>query len=148
MAFKGFFKPKNESKYMGSAKNIVYRSGWEFKYMMQLDHDPNVKQWASEEIIIKYLSPVDKRQHRYFPDFYVEYTDGRRELIEVKPMSQVKQPKIDKKKSRRKLINELKTWEVNQSKWAYAQEWCKQNGVTFKVLTERELFPKVSRTRK
>ena len=145
---KGYFKCKHPEKYMGNTKGIVYRSGWEFKVMMQLDHDPNVVKWASEEFSIRYLSPIDKRFHRYFPDFYVEYKDGRKELIEVKPQHQVKKPEANRKKNRKKLLNEIVTYERNKAKWAYAQEWCKQRGVQFKILTEKELFPKITRKRK
>lgn len=145
---KGFFKCHHPEKYMGNANGIVYRSQWEFKVMRILDHDENVKRWASEEFSIKYISPVDKKWHRYFPDFYVEYKNGLKELIEVKPFNQAVPPVPSVKKSRRRLITEIKTYETNKAKWAYAQEWCKLNGVTFKVLTEKELFPKITRKRK
>lgn len=143
--FKGYFKPHNPEKYMGNPKGIVYRSQWEFRYMMSLDHNPLVKRWASEEFSIKYLSPKDKKFHRYFPDFFVEYTNGNKELIEIKPLSQCLPPKANAKKGKRKLISEVVTYETNQAKWAYAKEWCKQNGVKFKVLTEHDLFPKVKK---
>lgn len=143
---KGYFKPKYPKKYMGNPKGIVYRSSWEFKYMMQLDHDNKVLRWASEEFAIKYLSPKDKKFHRYFPDFFVEYKDGRKELIEVKPYAQCIPPKPHK--NRRRLLNEIMTYEVNQSKWAYASEWCKQQNVTFKVLTEKQLFPKITKKKR
>ena len=31
-----------------------------------------VIKWSSEEYIIPYISPVDNRPHRYYPDFYVK----------------------------------------------------------------------------
>jgi len=46
------------------------------------------------------------------------------------------------------LLNEVVTYEVNQSKWAYASEWCKQRNVKFKVLTEKQLFPKITKRKK
>ena len=140
---KGYFKCNHPEKYMGNTKGIVYRSSYEFKYMRQLDNDPKVKQWASEEFSIPYYSKVDGRKRRYFPDMYVEYVDGRKELIEIKPLSQCLPPKANAKRSRRKMLNEIVTYERNQAKWAYAKEWCKQRGIQFKVLTERELFPKI-----
>jgi len=133
---------------MGNAKNIVYRSQWEAKYMRQLDLDKNVKAWASEELSIRYISPKDHKPHRYYPDFFVEYKDGRKELIEIKPYAQTIPPKRTEKKSRARLLNESVTYKVNQCKWIYATEWCKKNGVTFKVLTEKELFPKITKKRK
>lgn len=144
-SMKGYFKPKHPEKYIGNTKNIIYRSSWEFKMMMQLDHDLNVKQWSSEELSISYYSPKDHKKRRYFPDFFVEYTNGNKELIEIKPLSQCLPPKANAKKGKRKLISEVVTYETNQAKWAYAKEWCKQNGVKFKVLTEHDLFPKVKK---
>jgi len=29
---------------------------------------------------------------------------------------------------------------VNQAKWAAAMAWCKKNGVTFRLITEEDLF--------
>jgi len=145
---KGFFKPLHPEKYMGNPKNIIYRSSWEFKVFMQMDHDPNVKFWASEEFSIKYLSPKDKRVRRYFPDVYVEYKDGKKELIEIKPFAQCIKPKAGTKKNSRKLLNETVTYAVNQAKWAAAKQWCEERNIKFKILTEKQLFPKIVKKKK
>ena len=67
--YKGVFKPKNPSKYRGDPTNIIYRSRWELLFMRYLDNNSGIKEWASEELIIPYRSPIDGRVHRYFPDF-------------------------------------------------------------------------------
>ena len=67
--YKGFFKPKNPSKYKGNPDNIIYRSSWERQVMKWLDENTNVIEWQSEEVAVPYISPVDNRYHRYFPDF-------------------------------------------------------------------------------
>jgi hypothetical protein len=146
MAYKGTFQPKNAGKYRGNPSNIVYRSGWELKLMMHLDSHPDVLEWASEEIIIPYRSPIDGRVHRYFPDFYVKKKspDGviERVLIEVKPASQVKQPVIQEtknKKPTRRYITEVSTWAVNQAKWKAAKEYCDDRQWKFMIMTEKEL---------
>ena len=88
----GFFRPKHPKKYIGDPTNIVFRSGWEKRVMQSLDENLNVVRWASEEIIIPYISPIDNRPHRYFVDFYVEakLADGsiKKMLLEVKPAAQ------------------------------------------------------------
>ena len=140
--FQGKFKPKNPEKYLGDVNEIVYRSGWEFKYMRQLDLDKRVKKWSSEEIIIRYLSPLDRRFHRYYPDFFVEYVNNRKELVEIKPYRECFPPKATAKKSKKQLIKEVKTYQVNKAKWAYARQFCKANKMHFKVLTEKDLFIK------
>ena len=32
----------------------------------------SVQEWGSEEIVIPYVSPVDGKRHKYYPDFYVK----------------------------------------------------------------------------
>ena len=138
----GFFKPQNPKKYMGDPTNIVYRSGWEKRVMDWCDNNSNVKRWCSEEIVIPYISPIDNRPHRYFVDFYVEARapDGsvKKMLLEVKPAAQPKPPKAPKRKTKR-YITEVMTWGVNEAKWKAAQEFCKDKGWEFKIITEDHL---------
>lgn len=142
MAYKGKFKPKNSLKYKGDATNIVYRSLWEMRFMRYLDQHDSVVEWSSEEIIIPYISPIDKRVHRYFPDFWVKMktVEGaiNTVIIEIKPSSQTKVPQKPEKMTRR-FINEARTYSVNQAKWKAAKEFCEDRKWEFKVLTEKEL---------
>jgi hypothetical protein len=141
----GFFTPQNPKKYMGDSKNIVYRSGWEYRVMNWADTNPNVVRWCSEEIVIPYISPVDNRPHRYFVDFYVEAigSDGetKKLLLEVKPKAQTQPPKEMKRKTKR-YITEVVTYGVNQAKWKAAEEFCKDKGWDFMLITEEQLFRK------
>jgi hypothetical protein len=93
-------------------------------------------------LIIPYVSPVDKRYHRYFPDFLVKYKDKngvqKTMLIEVKPDNQTKPPPIPKRKTKR-FIQEVMTYGVNQAKWKAAEEYCLDRGWEFRVLTEDHL---------
>lgn len=142
MAYKGIFRPKNPDKYKGDPTNIVYRSRWELIVMQKLDAHPDVLEWSSEEINIRYRSPLDRKLHRYFPDFYMKRrsTEGKIEsfLIEVKPKAQTVPPKVQNKPTRR-YINEVATWGVNSAKWAAAEEFCKDRGWTFMKITEDDL---------
>lgn len=142
MAYSGRFNPKNPQKYVGDHKNIIYRSTWECRVMDWLDKNPDVISWASEELIIPYLSPVDGRWHRYFPDFLIKVRtkDGKFKtiLIEVKPKKQTKEPEPQKRKTKR-YINEVVTWGVNSSKWKAAREYCADRGWTFQIITEDDL---------
>ena len=65
----GHFHPRNPEKYIGDCGNIVYRSSWELKFMQWCDRNENIMEYGSEEFWIPYVSPVDNRVHRYFPDF-------------------------------------------------------------------------------
>ena len=141
----GFFKPQNPKKYIGDPTNIVYRSGWEKRVMDWADTNPNITRWCSEEIIIPYRSPVDNKYHRYFPDFYVEAVrrDGGtvKMLLEVKPRAQTQEPKVQSRKTKR-YITEVVTYGINQAKWKAAEEYCKDKGWEFRVITESDLFKK------
>jgi hypothetical protein len=137
---KGIFKPRNPNKYKGDPTNIVYRSSWELKYMMNLDSDPNIKWWQSEEVVVPYRSPIDNRQRRYFPDFLFRNQAGETFMVEIKPAVQTKPPVLTEgKKKTKSFINEVMTWGVNEAKWKYATEYCLDRGWKFVILTENEL---------
>ena len=142
MAYSGLFKPKHPEKYVGDPTNIVYRSSWEAKVMSWLDNNDSIITWASEELFIPYISPVDNRWHRYFPDFLVKYRTKDNKLstmmLEVKPKKQTAQPDPQKRKTKQ-FINEVKTWGVNQAKWKAASEYCLDRGWEFKLITEDHL---------
>ena len=142
MAYSGRFHPKNPKKYVGDVSNIWYRSLWERKTMVWLDEHVSVLEWSSEELIIPYLSPLDNKYHRYFPDFVakVKTKEGNivKYVIEIKPASQTKPPERKKKVTKR-FINEVATWGVNEAKWKAAGEFCADRGWEFKILTEKEL---------
>ena len=99
-SYKGLYRPTNPKKYVGNAKRIVYRSNLERKFMLYSDRNESVEQWASEEISIPYISPVDNRLHRYFPDFLVKTDKGKKFCIEIKPYRQCIKPKKPKRKTK------------------------------------------------
>ena len=142
MSYSGKYRPSNRQKYKGAPTNIIYRSLWERKFMVWCDKNENIVEWGSEEIVIPYISPVDNRVHRYFPDFYVRALtrDGRSQkfIIEVKPKAQCAPPKKQKRITK-KFITEVKTYAVNEAKWKAAEEYCKDRRMIFKILTENEL---------
>tara|TARA_B100000427_G_scaffold152710_1_gene127240 strand:- start:2876 stop:3262 length:387 start_codon:yes stop_codon:yes gene_type:complete len=103
MAYKGKYQPSHPRKYKGDPTNIIFRSLWERKFMVYCDKNSNILEWNSEEIAIPYISPVDGKPHRYFPDFYmkVKETNGqiKRYVIEVKPLKQCSPPKKPKRQT-------------------------------------------------
>ena len=140
---KGKFSPKNPKKYNGDPTNIIFRSSWERKLFIWLDENENIIEWSSEELAIPYISPMDNRRHRYFPDVIckAKYPDNTTKtiMIEVKPLIQTKEPKKQSKKTKR-YITEVTTWAVNQQKWKTAQEYCLDRGWDFRIITEKEIF--------
>ena len=134
MAYKGKFRPQNPKKYKGDYTKIIYRSGWELKFMNYLDRQPDVISWSSEEVIIPYKSPIDNRFHRYYPDFWVKTLKGE-SLIEIKPKRQTLPPK-ENPKHRRRYLKEVKTWGINSAKFAAAEQFCKSKGWEWRIITD------------
>ena len=97
---------------------------------------------GSEEFYIPYISPLDNRVHRYFPDFIIKVKESTGQIktyvIEVKPKKQTRPPKTPKRKTKSYLY-ECKTYAVNQLKWKAAVEFCEDRRIKFKIITEDEL---------
>ena len=145
--FKGIFKPKNPQKYLGKAWgtnpdgtpkfNIVFRSSWELRLFQWLDSTPAVLQWASEEFSIPYLSPVDNKVHQYYPDALVIYKDKygniQKEIIEIKPYAETVLTPKSSPQQKAALV-------LNTAKWKAAAHFAEQQGMKFRVVTERTMF--------
>ena len=143
--YKGKYKVKNPQKYIGDSTNVIYRSLMELNFMKWCERSEKVLKWNSEEVVIPYISPMDKKRHRYFPDFLIQTNKGWT-LIEVKPLIQTKPPKkilIEKVtlKKKRRYVKAVKTWLVNEAKWNAAKKVCEVNGWKFELLTEKQLQP-------
>lgn len=106
--------------------------------MVYCDTNSAVLEWSSEEIVIPYVSPVDGKVHRYFPDFFIRTKAGAT-ILEVKPEKQTQMPVNKNKKVNRKYLREVLTYGVNDAKWKAATEYCLDRGWKFKVITEKDL---------
>ena len=51
----GYYEPIYPQKYKTNSKQIIYRSSWEFKLCKWFDLTPEVIEWASEPVSIKYF---------------------------------------------------------------------------------------------
>jgi hypothetical protein len=142
-SIKSIYKPSHPEKYLGNSSNIICRSSWERQFCRYCDVNPNIVKWASEEFSIPYISPVDGRPHRYYPDFLIEVKERsgklKKYVIEIKPKKQTLPP-IKKKRVTKGFITEAKTYAVNQAKWKAAVDFCKDNLIEFKIITEDELY--------
>ena len=141
-SIKSKYKPIHPKKYQGNPNNIICRSSWERKFCQWCDRKENVISWASEEISIPYVSPKDNRIHRYYPDFLIKVREYNNRIqtyvVEVKPKKQTLPPK-PRKRVTKSYIYECTTYAVNQAKWKAASEFCKDNRINFKIVTEDEL---------
>ena len=114
---KSKYYPSYPNKYKGDSTNIICRSTWERKFCRWCDLNESILEWGSEEFYIPYISPLDNRVHRYFPDFIIKVKESTGQIktyvIEVKPKKQTRPPKTPKRKTKSYLY-ECKTYAVNQ----------------------------------
>jgi len=132
----GTYEVLNPGKYVGNGKPR-YRSGWEQSFMRFCDTNDHILQWASESIAIPYRHPLTGKMTTYVPDFLITYRTRdntvRAELIEIKPK---KQSIIESKMTSR----DRAVVAVNYAKWDSATKWARRNGMTFRVITENDMF--------
>ena len=136
-SYKGRFTPQNKDKYLGNVKRIIYRSNWERKFMVYCDRNDSITHWGSEEVVIRYRNPIDKKLHNYFPDFFV-VTEKGKYLIEIKPKAFTIKPKPRSRRTRA-YLNESMAYIKNKAKWGAAKRFCDLQGWKFKILTEDDL---------
>jgi len=130
----GYLDPRSCKKlFQGNISNdlIIFRSSWERKFAYWCEREPSIKYWGSECVTIPYIL-YDGTQHTYNPDFLIEYQDGTRCIVEIKPMTQCKRP-----------INEngwlWNEYRKNMCKWVAAKKYCADRGFQFKILTEKTI---------
>lgn len=149
MAYKGKYRPKNVSKYDGDPTNIIYRSSWECRAFRYCDMHPDIVSWGSETVVIPYVSPKDKRIHRYFVDLIirVRQSDGsiKTMLIEIKPEKQMAPPDPSRRNATKtgrvstRYLREAATYSINDAKWNAAQAYCDKKGWLFVKWGERHI---------
>lgn len=93
-----------------------YDSNLERMMMRRLDDDVEVAKWQKRHgISIPWIDPSG-RKCNYRPDFLVEYTDGRKALIEVKNPALMDSPSVLRKESS-------------------AREWCRRREMKYEMAT-------------
>jgi len=133
----GKYEIKNPEKYIGT-KTPMYRSSWEWHFMKMCDENPAVAKWASEAIKVPYRDPLTGKYTIYVPDFFIMYKNKygktKAELIEIKPDNQTMRESVGKN-----YYNQAQ-YVKNKAKWEAASAYAKQNGIHFRVVTEKDLF--------
>ena len=137
-SYRGLYRPTNPKKYVGNTKQIVYRSLLERRFMRYCDLNQDILYWASEELPVRYYNPLDKKYHRYFPDFVVKTVNNDKYMIEIKPSRQAVKPKPPKKKTK-SYMRESFEYIKNKAKWSAAKAYCEDKGMQFKIITEKDL---------
>lgn len=132
----GIYQIKNTEKYI-SPHDAVWRSSWEYDFCCVCDENPAIIQWGVEPFYIPYLNPITNTVKQYYPDFIIVYIDksGKQiiDLIEIKPFNESIMEAAKTKKNKAAVV-------INHAKWEAAYEFAKNNGMNFRILTERELY--------
>ena len=143
----GKFEPSNPDKYIGDIHNIIYRSSWEYRSCVYCDTNESILKWSSEPIAIKYINPLDKKEHDYNVDFYIkvlkESGEEQQWIIEIKPERQTQKPIYEGTMTLAKLKSynhNMQVWITNQAKFKAAKEWAEKRGFRFGVVDEKFLF--------
>ena len=93
-----------------------YDSNLERMMMRRLEGDGEVAKWQKRHgISIPWIDP-NGRKCNYRPDFLVEYTDGRKAIIEVKNPALMDSPSVLRKESA-------------------AREWCRRREMVYEMAT-------------
>lgn len=152
----GIFIPENPDKYIGDLrKPIIYRSGWELSVFLEFDRNPSIIAWGSESIQIPYFNPFTRTWTVYIPDLIAVYDDAdgirHTEIIEVKPLKETGLIPTKSPRDRAAIA-------LNHCKWQAAEAYCRKEGLTFRLMTERDIYvgagrqkptkPRASRKRK
>jgi len=93
-----------------------FQSDLERRMMLKLEADPLVKKWMKRHGITIPWIDGQKHQRRYVPDFFVEYVDGNKEIVEVKDPSRIDSNDVQRKRKA-------------------AEIWCKQRGMEYTMAT-------------
>jgi hypothetical protein len=93
-----------------------YDSHLERDYMIELEHDPAVREWTKEHgIVIPYR--LLGFPHNYHPDFLITYNNGTKQLHETKGLP-------------------LMFWLSTKVKRTSAEAYCSEQGWKYKMITK------------
>jgi hypothetical protein len=112
--------------YFTSYKNnceIYFRSSYELYSFILLEHNSSVKQYGTCYFSIPYL--FEGKAHRYIPNIMVEYIDGSKAIVEVKPTGRLQTA-------------------VNVIKFEVGARYCRENGMQYVIWTEYDIETKLA----
>ena len=142
----GYYDISRSTKYFGP-RPCIYRSSWEWKYMLLCERSENIMKWSSEPFTIPYLCLETGRTRQYNLDFYVITDKNEHQLIEIKPLKEVSEAEqfgkvfklIIDPVAKKRYVMSNKVAAKNWSKWRHTKQFCKERDWRFVIVTERFL---------
>jgi len=138
---KGYYQPKNPEKYQQPIDRTMnkkvlpeYRSSYELKFFKYADLNPLIVKWGTEPFPIHYFDPISNKERRYFVDCFIEFKNGDKFLVEIKPSKETMPPKQTKKLETYQA--QMNTFITNTAKWDQAKKFCSAKGLKFIIITE------------
>jgi hypothetical protein len=106
--------------------------------MAMCDNNPSILQWANEAIHVNYRNPFTGKNTIYVPDFFVTFIDAagqtHGEIWEIKPSKETSLQEAGRSpKAQAAAI-------LNMAKWEACRAFCKAHNLSFRIITERDLF--------
>ena len=93
-----------------------YDSLMERQMMDRLEKDNDIVKWQKRhDVSIPWIDSQGRR-HNYRPDFLVEFSDGRKTIIEVKNPTLIESSTVQRKRKA-------------------AEEWCRKRGMLYELAT-------------
>lgn len=130
-----------------ASNSFVYRSSYEYSFMLWCENNGNVKAWSSEPYAIKYYCPVKKKERSYWIDFTALMHDDVKLLVEVKPEKdlvavkqfQLSYSRLGTSEAKTQYLLANQTAANNYAKWQAAMKYAKSKSMKFQVVTEKFL---------
>ncbi len=143
----GYFIPKNPHKYGGDLDKIIYRSGWEYKFLRYCDENDKIIKYVSEPVGIPYYNPLSKKVCKYWVDMFITIEDSNGVLnnwiLEIKPEKFTKPPVAPERMTEKqtyKYVSHAKAYIVNKAKFEAAKDYADSKKIKFGIITENFLF--------
>ncbi|MDX9694389.1 MAG: TnsA endonuclease N-terminal domain-containing protein [Bacteroidales bacterium] len=108
---------------ISSIKNndsVQFESSLERDFIYLVEFDKKVYRYLEQPFKLFYYQY--NSQKYYIPDFYVEFWNGLKQIVEIKYNDDL-----------------IANKSIYQKKFNIAEEFCKKNGIEFKILTEKEI---------
>jgi len=102
-----------------AGKKIRFQSSYELAACKQIELDPTIRTYDRGRFGIPYS--LNGKDRNYYPDFILEYVDGSRAVLEIKPKGKVREPEV-------------------QAKIVALEKYCTTNRLKRLMWTEQELF--------
>lgn len=135
-----------------NSTSFVYRSSYEYLFMIWCENNESVIAWSSEPYSIPYFDLSSNRNRNYWIDFSFVDVNNVCWLVEVKPSSDIKNVKKFKKhlstisnpEVKKHFCFSHKRDSKNLSKWVAAKNYCKKHNFRFILVDETFLKSKVA----